>query len=67
MVKFKDFLPLLAIRGFSLRRKDRLRSPSVSSVMLCGSEVSLFKEKGVIRLEWNDARTVRCMSNLGPD
>ena len=35
--------------------------------MLYGKEVWPVKEEDVIKLERNDARIVRWMSNLGPD
>lgn len=62
--KFRDLLPVLTCRGFSLRSKGRVYQACVRSVMLYGSETWALKESDLQRLERNDMRMIRWMCNV---
>ena len=57
-------VPLLAGRDLHLIAKGRLYFACVHSVILYGNETWPLKEEGVIRLERNDARIVRCICKI---
>ena len=59
--KFRELLPLLTMRGFSLRQKGRLYAACVRSVMLYGSETWAVKEEDTRRLERTEMRMARWM------
>ena len=62
--KFRELLPLLTSRGFSLRTKGHVFEACVRSVVLYGSETWPLKEDDLARLEQNDMRMVHCMCNV---
>ena len=59
--RFRDLLPILTCRGFSLRSKGRVYQEFFRSVMLYGSETSAVKETDLLRLERNYMRMIRWM------
>jgi len=62
--KFRDLLPVLTGRGFSLQAKGRMYQACVRSVMLYGSETWAVKECDLQRLERNDMRMIRWICNV---
>ena len=56
---FRDLLPVLNCRGFSLRSKGRVCQAYVRSVTLYGSETCAVKEADLLQLECNDMRMIR--------
>ena len=62
--KFRELLPLLTSRVFSLRTRGRAFEACVRSVVLYGSETWPVKEEDLVRLERNDMRMVRWMCNV---
>lgn len=52
-------MPLLASLSLPLGAKGSLNSSCEHSIMLFGSEIWPFKDEGVVKLGWNDARVVR--------
>ena len=67
-MKFRELLPLLTMRGFSLKQKGRLYATCVRSVMLYGSETWAVKVDDTRRLERTEMRMVRwmCGASLNP-
>ena len=62
--KFRELLPLLASRVFSLKMKGRVFEACVRSVVLYGSETWAVKEEDLTRLHRNDLRMVRRMCGV---
>ena len=60
-MKFRELLPLLTMRGLSLRQKGRLYASCVRSVMLYGSETWAVKVEDTRRLERTEMKMVRWM------
>ena len=62
--KFRELLPVLTTRGFSLRSKGRMYQACVRSVMLYASETWALREEDLVRLERNDMRMIRWMCGV---
>ena len=62
--KFRDLLPVLTSKDFSLHSKGRVSQACVRSVILYGSETRAVKETDLFRLKCNDMRMIRWMCNV---
>ena len=62
--KFRELLPLLTSRTFSLKKKGALYEACVRSVMLYGSETWPAKEEDIARLHRTDMSMLRWMSHV---
>ena len=62
--KFRELLPVLTTRGFSLRSKGRMYQACVRSIMLYASETWALREEDLVRLERNDMRMIRWMCGV---
>ena len=62
--KFRELLPLLTSRTFSIKRKGSLYQDCVRSVMLYSSETWPVKEDDIIRLHRTDMYMLRWMAHV---
>ena len=62
--KFRELLPLLTSRSFSLKVKGKLYSACVRCVMLYGSETWPLKEEDIQRIVRTDMQMIRWMCNV---
>ena len=62
--KFRELLPLLTSRTFSLKKKGELYEACIRSVMLYGSETWPAKEEDIVRLHRTDMSMLHCMSHV---
>ena len=62
--KFRELLPLLATKGFSLHTKGRLYDGCVRSAMLHGSETWAVNAEDMRRLERSEASMLRWMCSV---
>ena len=62
--KFRELLPVLTTRGFSLRWKGRMYQACFRSIMLYASETRALWEEDLVQLECNDIRMIRWMCGV---
>ena len=62
--KFRELLPLLTTKGFSLRSKGAFYQACIRSVIIYGGETWAVREEDLSRLERNDMMMIRWMCNV---
>ena len=62
--KFRELLPLLTTKGFSLRSKGAFYQACIRSVIVYGGETWAVREEDLSRLERNDMMMIRWMCNV---